>query len=182
MIQIPSRTPTQMGKYLILIYNDYGSSEESVRQLRGCVERFESAAARVEFITGEEIRNGRLFSSTESGDDEIEIERRVLCIGGGFDLGYVEKIGHEGCQQIRDFVRRGFIFLLKFEKFSLFFLKNLKRPFCLSITGGNYLGICAGAYFACSVCDFDRAGPLRVVGERELKFFDGHAIGPCNSK
>ena len=39
--------------------------------------------------------------------------------------------------------------------------------------GGSYLGICAGAYFACDYIEFDKNGPLEVVGPRDLKFYPG---------
>ena len=44
----------------------------------------------------------------------------LLIIGGGYDLGYLEWLGEHGCLEIRKFVQ----------------------------SGGFYLGICAGAYFA----------------------------------
>ena len=39
--------------------------------------------------------------------------------------------------------------------------------------GGSYLGICSGAYFACDRIEFDKGGPLEVIGERFLKFHPG---------
>jgi glutamine amidotransferase-like uncharacterized protein len=43
--------------------------------------------------------------------------------------------------------------------------------------GGAYLGLCAGAYYACSRVEFEPGGPLEVVGNRELGFFPGVAAG-----
>ena len=48
--------------------------------------------------------------------------------------------------------------------------------------GGNYLGICAGAYYGSSYCEFDKHGDVQVVGKRELGFFPGKAIGPIIKK
>jgi biotin--protein ligase len=43
--------------------------------------------------------------------------------------------------------------------------------------GGKYLGICAGAYYACGEIEFEKGTPLEVVGERELRFFPGLCRG-----
>ena len=45
--------------------------------------------------------------------------------------------------------------------------------------GGHYLGICAGAYFACSEIEFDQGTEMEVMETRDLKFFKGSAIGPA---
>lgn len=45
--------------------------------------------------------------------------------------------------------------------------------------GGSYLGICAGAYYACKRVEFDIGGPLQIKGDRELCFFNGIAEGPA---
>ncbi|KAH3884120.1 uncharacterized protein LOC127836209 isoform X2 [Dreissena polymorpha] len=81
-----------------------------------------------------------------------DLSKRVhlLAIGGGYDLGLIEALGSRGMANIRDFVH----------------------------SGGAYLGICSGAYFACDRIEFDKDGPLQVVGDRELKFFPGVCIGP----
>jgi glutamine amidotransferase-like uncharacterized protein len=44
--------------------------------------------------------------------------------------------------------------------------------------GGAFMGICAGSYYGSGYVEFDKNGPLEVLGERELKFFQGKAIGP----
>ncbi|RNA11635.1 biotin-- ligase-like [Brachionus plicatilis] len=79
--------------------------------------------------------------------------RAILCFGGGFDLGFLSSLDQEGCSNIKKFVK----------------------------LGGTYLGICAGAYFACKQIEFDLDGPLEVKGQR-LGFFDGTAKGPVNRK
>ncbi len=70
----------------------------------------------------------------------------AIALGGGYDLGYINALGKAGMSQIQDYVREG----------------------------GSYLGLCAGAYFACDYIEFDKGGPLEVVGERWLKFFPGN--------
>lgn len=75
----------------------------------------------------------------------------LLVMPGGRDLPYVENLSGLGNKEISRFVK----------------------------SGGSYLGICAGAYYACSAVEFARGDRyLEVCGERELKFFDGTAIGP----
>lgn len=44
-------------------------------------------------------------------------------------------------------------------------------------SGGAYVGLCAGAYYACSRVSFERGSPFEVVGPRELAFFPGEARG-----
>ena len=43
--------------------------------------------------------------------------------------------------------------------------------------GGKYLGICAGGYYASSYVEFEKSTTLEVLGDRELSFFPGKAIG-----
>lgn len=130
----------------VLIYKDYGSSLKSVDQLYKCLSELtkERKDYEIEFIGGDEIQNGKLA--------EKDANESCLCIGGGFDLGYMQSIGQNGCKNIREFVE----------------------------AGGRYVGICAGAYFASNYIAFDMNGPLEVKGERWLRFFNGNAIGPVN--
>ncbi|QIM62127.1 hypothetical protein A1D29_01725 [Pasteurellaceae bacterium Orientalotternb1] len=72
----------------------------------------------------------------------------MLIIPGGADLPYCRKLNGEGNRQIRQFV----------------------------VQGGIYLGICAGAYYACQQIDFV-GKDYSVKGERELGFFAGLAQG-----
>lgn len=44
-------------------------------------------------------------------------------------------------------------------------------------SGGSYLGLCAGAYYASSQVEFEPGSTLEVVGDRELDFFPGTARG-----
>jgi len=73
---------------------------------------------------------------------------RLLAIGGGYDLGLISALGDSGMVNIGDYVR----------------------------SGGSYLGACSGAYFACDRIEFDKGGPLEVVGDRKLKFFPGKVL------
>ncbi|RUS77050.1 hypothetical protein EGW08_015187, partial [Elysia chlorotica] len=76
----------------------------------------------------------------------------LIVFGGGYDLGFINALGSKGTLIIREFVRNG----------------------------GSYLGFCAGAYWACDYIEFDKGGPLEVVGERFLKFYPGNCIGPAH--
>lgn len=72
----------------------------------------------------------------------------ALFVPGGADLPYCNKLNGRGNRQIRQFVERG----------------------------GLYVGICAGAYYACKEIAFI-GEDYRVSGKRELGFFDGIAEG-----
>jgi glutamine amidotransferase-like uncharacterized protein len=98
-------------------------------------------------ITAGCIKSGILFRNGRPYPD-------MLCMGGGFDLGYLKALGDIGCENICKYVE----------------------------SGGNYLGICAGAYFAASYIEFDLNGELEVKGERKLRFFKGKCLGPLNEK
>ncbi len=75
----------------------------------------------------------------------------LLIMPGGRDLPYHKKFAGKINRKIKQFVEGG----------------------------GAYWGICAGAYFGASFVEFDKDGPLEVVGERELGFFPGKAVGPA---
>jgi len=140
---MPSTTTTTAGR--AFIYDDYGAGEFSKQQLKNCLTKC-YPHYQVEYVTAEQIKSGILDSGPFSP--------RLLCLGGGFDLGYLERLGDIGCARIRLFVE----------------------------TGGFYVGICAGGYFGAESLKFDEKGPLEVVGQRPLKFFPGVAIGPINKK
>lgn len=73
----------------------------------------------------------------------------MFVMPGGRDLPYCEKLNGAGTESIKTFVSNG----------------------------GRYLGICAGAYFACERVEFECGTKNEVIGNRELKFFSGSAIG-----
>lgn len=75
----------------------------------------------------------------------------LLIMPGGADRPYLEKLAGQGNANIRDYVA----------------------------SGGKYLGICAGAYYASDRLEFAKGdSELEVTGERKLKFFPGLISGP----
>jgi biotin--protein ligase len=78
----------------------------------------------------------------------------VLCIPGGAAAPYAKKLNGTGNDNIKAFVS----------------------------DGGAYIGICAGAYYGAGSMEFDKNGPLEVVCENELNFFEVSAIGPAFGK
>lgn len=77
----------------------------------------------------------------------------LFVMPGGADLYYLEKLGAEGCNLIKTYVENG----------------------------GSYLGICAGAYFACDHISWADDFPKQTIkGERFLKFHKGKATGPIH--
>jgi len=72
---------------------------------------------------------------------------KILIMPGGADLYFCEKLNGIGNQKIRDFVSNG----------------------------GSFLGICAGAYYACAELDWACS---EIAGKRELSFHNGMATGP----
>ncbi|KAK9916190.1 hypothetical protein WJX75_009851 [Coccomyxa subellipsoidea] len=74
----------------------------------------------------------------------------MLVMPGGADLPYCRQLNGHGNSLIRGFVE----------------------------AGGAYLGLCAGAYYACSYVYFALGTKLEVKGARELAFFLGVAAGP----
>ncbi|KAL4225722.1 hypothetical protein ACF0H5_016411 [Mactra antiquata] len=83
-------------------------------------------------------------------DGKLCSDTSLLAIGGGYDLGLIQSLGEVGMTNIKNYVH----------------------------SGGSYLGICSGAYFACDRIEFDKDGPLEVVGDRFLKFYPGCGTGP----
>jgi len=75
----------------------------------------------------------------------------LLVIPGGRDVYYHAALDGIGTEAIRNFVAEG----------------------------GNYFGICAGAYFAASLIEFEKGGNFEVCGLRSLCFFPGVAQGPA---
>jgi biotin--protein ligase len=71
---------------------------------------------------------------------------------GGADLPYCKKLNGKGNTQIKAYVE----------------------------AGGTYIGFCAGAYYGSHYCEFHKGDTrgYEVLGERELSFFPGSAVGP----
>jgi len=72
----------------------------------------------------------------------------VLIIPGGADLPYCEKLNGIGNKKIQKYI----------------------------YNGGIYIGICAGAYYACSFIDFT-GNNYKIKEKRELALFEGIGIG-----
>lgn len=79
-----------------------------------------------------------------------EEKAAALIFPGGRDIPYHKALQGEGNWRIRQYVEGG----------------------------GRYLGICAGAYYACKSFAFEEGSELEVVATRELAFFPGKAVGP----
>ena len=75
---------------------------------------------------------------------------KLFVMPGGADLYYCEKLNGAGNAAIRAWAERG----------------------------GAYLGICAGAYYACARVAWAVGTPREIAGGRELQFFAGQATGP----
>lgn len=73
----------------------------------------------------------------------------ILIIPGGRDIPYFELLKGVGCKKIYNYVSNG----------------------------GKYIGICAGAYFACNFIEFEKGTPNEVLSYRDLNFFYGKAVG-----
>lgn len=76
---------------------------------------------------------------------------KLLIIPGGADIPYHRVLHGIGTSRIYQFVHGG----------------------------GNFLGICAGAYFGCQSFEFTELSGSHWIGTRDLGFFPGRAIGPA---
>ncbi len=74
----------------------------------------------------------------------------LFVMPGGADLYYCEKLNGAGNDRIRAYVEQG----------------------------GSYLGLCAGAYYACAGLSWAAGTPQEISGSRELNFYSGIATGP----
>jgi len=92
------------------------------------------------------------IEASELLNGDWEKETALLVIPGGADLPYTRVLDGLGTARIRRFVE----------------------------SGGAYLGICAGSYFAGSRVEFGLDDPhSAIVGDRELAFFPGVVRGPA---
>lgn len=82
-------------------------------------------------------------------DEPWESFTALLVIPGGADLPYCKALNGAGNAKIKNYVR----------------------------SGGRFLGLCAGAYYSSSFCEFEPGTELEVTGPRELAFFKGAARG-----
>ena len=134
----------------ILVYSDEGAGEEGVEVLKRSLERL--IAGCLTKNTNElkpQAVNVCDVVAEEIISGSCFHEAKLLIIPGGRDLPYVRKLNGRGNQNIKQFVE----------------------------SGGNFLGICAGAYYASAYCNFEEGTELEVCGPRELGFFPGTAKG-----
>jgi len=82
-------------------------------------------------------------------DETLFDEAKLFVMPGGADLPYCALLNGEPNARIRRFVEQG----------------------------GNYLGICAGAYYACREIAFHAGTRGAICGPRELAFVDAVAVG-----
>lgn len=75
---------------------------------------------------------------------------QLFVMPGGADLYYCEKLDGAGNDRIRAYVENG----------------------------GSYLGLCAGAYYACSAIEWGKGTDQEICGPRQLAFYNGTATGP----
>jgi glutamine amidotransferase-like uncharacterized protein len=73
----------------------------------------------------------------------------ALIMPGGADLPYCEKLTEPALQNIRDYIENG----------------------------GNYIGICAGAYFACTAIEYNKGQTDEICGPRALGLVNAIAYG-----
>ncbi len=97
---------------------------------------------------------GLALSAQDLIHSDWESHATLLIMPGGRDRLFHAALQGKGNAKIRSFVEKG----------------------------GIYLGLCAGAYYACSSIEFDKGNPLEVCENRELQFFPGTAIGPAYGK
>lgn len=83
----------------------------------------------------------------------LDDDVHLLVMPGGADLYYCEKLNGAGDAAIRRYVENG----------------------------GRYLGICAGAYYACAALDWAAGTDQEISGPRALAFYSGTASGPAQN-
>ena len=84
-------------------------------------------------------------------EENWEKDTQLFIMPGGRDVFYQSALAGKGTDKIRSYVEKE----------------------------GNYLGICAGAYFACERIEFEKGTSLEILDERSLCFFPGIAKGPA---
>lgn len=94
-------------------------------------------------------RRVQLVSAHDVIEGAVFEDCDIFVMPGGADLPYCRKLNGQGNQNIRDFVEGG----------------------------GTYLGICAGAYYACSAIEFHKGREDEICQTRELALIDAVAIG-----
>jgi glutamine amidotransferase-like uncharacterized protein len=98
---------------------------------------------------GEGFEVRRILAEEIVASDAWHQGTRLLAIPGGADLPYAALLDGRGNASIRRFVA----------------------------SGGAFLGVCAGAYYASRRISFEATPRGAITGERELALFDGTALG-----
>lgn len=83
-------------------------------------------------------------------NENWEENTELIVFPGGADSWYEKNLGKIGCEKIRNFIK----------------------------SGGKYLGICAGAYFAGNFLEFATGTELEIIEKRSLALFKGTTLGP----
>lgn len=91
----------------------------------------------------------RTANATAIIDNSALKDADLFIIPGGADLPYCQKLNGAGNTNIREFVQNG----------------------------GHYLGICAGAYYACRAIEYHKGRNDEICEPRELALIDATAIG-----
>ena len=91
----------------------------------------------------------RLCKAPDLIEGSIFDDTDIFVMPGGADLPYCKKLNGKGNRNIRTFVKNG----------------------------GTYLGICAGAYYACASIEYHKGRNDEICEPRELALIDAIAIG-----
>jgi glutamine amidotransferase-like uncharacterized protein len=91
----------------------------------------------------------RIYAAEICASDAWHADTLLLALPGGADLPYCAKLDGAGNASIRRYIE----------------------------AGGAFLGVCAGAYYACSRIAFEAASADAITGVRELALFAGTARG-----
>eukprot|EP00039_Didymoeca_costata_P021313 m.344167 g.344167 ORF g.344167 m.344167 type:complete len:820 (+) comp23914_c0_seq1:116-2575(+) len=144
----------------ILVYMDEGTSDKKravQEMLNDCVDL---SVCNVMVVDAEFIKNRKNW----------EDEARLVVIPGGKARPYYTSLGAVWKQEA---VESGCMRELQ----SIGVGNDRLRKFVAA--GGNYLGICAGAYYGAQTTVFEKNGPLEVLDVGALGFFPGAAEGPA---
>lgn len=91
----------------------------------------------------------RIYAAELVGSDDWHKDTALLAFPGGADAPYCRKLDGAGTRSIRRYLE----------------------------AGGAFLGVCAGAYYACARIAFETGSARAVSGPRELALFPGTARG-----
>lgn len=95
----------------------------------------------------------RFCTAQDLQDGHLTRNVDLFVMPGGADLYYVEKLEGRPNEALRNYVR----------------------------SGGRYLGVCGGAYYAAARILYAHGTPHQIAGPRALGFFSGQAVGPVSA-